>query len=387
MLVPIANAPRAYAWGSETLLAELEGRAPSGGPEAEVWFGDHAGSPARVPDGRSLDRWLAEEGAAAGAPKRLPYLLKLLAAASALSIQAHPTIAQAQEGYAREEEAGIPVDAAHRTYRDLNHKPELVVAVSEEFVAMAGLRQVAATKRLLDALGGPAAPLVAALETSDPALALRQALAWILAEASETDLGELLGALESARSEEFAAELDNARRLATEHPGDPGVAVALLMNLVTLRRGEGLFVDAGVLHAYVRGLGVEIMAASDNVLRGGLTPKHIDVPELLSIVETTPGPAAVIRPRADREGVERYDTPAPDFALTAATVRGHAVEVPLRGVALVLATEGDVTVAGTHGDSMPLRPGRAVLVAPDEPSVVLHGEGRVFIAEPGGPAR
>lgn len=383
MLVPIANDPRDYAWGSTTLLAELEGREPSGRPEAEVWFGDHPGSPARVVGGRSLDEWLAEEGRAAGAPARLPYLLKLLAAASALSIQAHPTIAQAQEGFAREDEAGIPVDAAHRTYRDLNHKPELIVAVSDEFVAMAGLRDVAATRRLLMALGDAAAPLEAALAAADPSTGLRAALTWALSGATSDDLDALLGAVQAARSEEFAAELDNARQLIADHPGDPGIVVALLMNLVTLRRGEGLFVDAGVLHAYVRGLGVEIMAASDNVLRGGLTPKHIDVDELLSIVDTAPGPARVVRPRPDGEGIGRYDVPVADFALTTAEVRGNAVEVPLSGTALVVATEGDVTVAGGSGDAVPLRPGHAVLVAPDERAVVLHGTGRVFLAEPG----
>ncbi|TQK19016.1 mannose-6-phosphate isomerase type 1 [Microbacterium sp. SLBN-154] len=383
MLVPIANDPRDYAWGSTTLLAELEGREPSGRPEAEVWFGDHPGSPARVVGGRSLDEWLAEEGRAAGAPARLPYLLKLLAAASALSIQAHPTIAQAQEGFAREDEAGIPVDAAHRTYRDLNHKPELIVAVSDEFVAMAGLRDVAATRRLLTALGDAAVPLQAALAASDPSEGLREALTWALSGATSDDLDALLGAVKEAHSEEFAAELDNARQLIADHPGDPGIVVALLMNLVTLRRGEGLFVDAGVLHAYVRGLGVEIMAASDNVLRGGLTPKHIDVDELLSIVDTAPGPARVVRPRPDGEGIGRYDVPVADFALSTAEVRGNAVEVPVSGTALVVATEGDVTVAGGSGDAVPLRPGRALLVAPDERAVVLHGTGRVFLAEPG----
>ncbi|NYF15863.1 mannose-6-phosphate isomerase [Microbacterium sp. AK009] len=383
MLVPIANDPRDYAWGSTTLLAELEGREPSGRPEAEVWFGDHPGSPARVVGGRSLDEWLADEGRAVGAPARLPYLLKLLAAASALSIQAHPTIAQAEDGFAREDQAGIPVDAAHRTYRDVNHKPELIVAVSDEFVAMAGLRDVAATRRLLAALGEAAAPLEAALAASDPEAGLRAGLSWALSAATPDDLAALLTAVSSARSEEFAAELANARQLIADHPGDPGVVVALLMNLVTLRRGEGLFVDAGVLHAYVRGLGVEIMAASDNVLRGGLTPKHIDVDELLAIVDTTPGPARVVRPRPDGPGIGRYDVPVGDFALTAAEVRGSAVEVPLSGTAVVVATEGDVTVAGGSGDAVPLRPGRAVLVAPDEPAIVLHGTGRVFLAEPG----
>ncbi|WP_322409589.1 mannose-6-phosphate isomerase, class I [Microbacterium invictum] len=383
MLVPIANDPRDYAWGSATLLAELEGREPSGRPEAEVWFGDHPGSPARVADGRSLDAWLAEEGRSVGAPERLPYLLKLLAAASALSIQAHPTTAQAQEGFAREDEAGIPVDAAHRTYRDLNHKPELIVAVSDEFVAMAGLRDVAATRRLLAELGDPAAALQAALAASDPAAGLREALTWVLSGATRDDLDGLLAAVKTARSAEFADELDNARRLIDEHPGDAGVVVALLMNLVTLRRGEGLFVDAGVLHAYVRGLGVEIMAASDNVLRGGLTPKHIDVDELLSIVDTTPGPADVVRARPEGEGVARYDVPVSDFALRTAEVRGSAVAVPLSGIALVVATEGEVTVAGGGGDAVPLRPGRAVLVAPDESAITVHGTGRVFLAEPG----
>ena len=125
MLVPLSNDPREYDWGSTTLIAELTGRAPSGRPEAEVWFGDHPADPAETPDGRPLDEWIAAEGASSGVPEHLPYLLKLLAAASALSIQAHPSKAQAEAGFAREEAAGIPRDAAERTYRDDNHKPEL----------------------------------------------------------------------------------------------------------------------------------------------------------------------------------------------------------------------------------------------------------------------
>ncbi|MDF2563432.1 MAG: mannose-6-phosphate isomerase, class, partial [Microbacterium sp.] len=130
MLIPLANDPRDYAWGSLSLLAELEGREASGRAEAEVWFGDHPGDPSETPDGRTLDRWIAEDGASVGIDAPLPYLLKLLAAASALSIQAHPSKAQAEAGFAREEAAGIPRDAADRTYRDANHKPELIVALS-----------------------------------------------------------------------------------------------------------------------------------------------------------------------------------------------------------------------------------------------------------------
>ena len=148
------NTPRDYAWGSTTLIAELEGRTPTGAPEAEVWFGDHPGHPARVPDGRTLGEWLASADAPEGTPERLPYLLKILAAGSPLSIQAHPSKAQAEEGFAREEAAGTPRDAATRTYRDANHKPEIIVALSDRFLALAGLRELAATRRLLDAVGG-----------------------------------------------------------------------------------------------------------------------------------------------------------------------------------------------------------------------------------------
>src|SRR3954447_12240803 len=133
MLVTLSNEPRDYGWGSSTLLAQLTGRAPSGLPEAEVWFGDHPADPAETQDGTPLDQWMASVGPSHSAPERLPYLLKLLAAASALSIQVHPSKPQAEAGFAREEADGAPRDAPTRTYRDDNHKPELIVAVSETF--------------------------------------------------------------------------------------------------------------------------------------------------------------------------------------------------------------------------------------------------------------
>ena len=164
MLVPLTNPPRDYAWGSTDLIARLEGRDPTGRPEAEVWLGDHPGNPAITADGRTLDAWLAEEGGAAGAPAKLTFLMKLLAAGSPLSIQAHPSKEQAEAGFAREEQAGIPRDAGNRTYRDDNHKPELIVAVSDEFLALAGLRALTDTRRLL-ALLGPAGAVLSASTT------------------------------------------------------------------------------------------------------------------------------------------------------------------------------------------------------------------------------
>ena len=407
MLLPLVNEPRHYAWGSTTLIAELEGRAPDGRPEAEVWYGDHPADPSVVPDGRALGEWLADEGAGTGAPARLPYLLKVLAAASPLSIQAHPSKKQAEEGFAREEAAGTPRDAAERTYRDDNHKPELIVAVSETFTALAGLRDLDTTRRLLAALGPAAQPLLGRLKGTAPtppapgtdapdgasrrvdqaAASLRAAIAWLLSGTAQTEVDAIIAAAEAAESPEFAAELALSRHLNSAYPGDPGVVVALLMNLVVLQRGEAVFVPAGVLHAYVQGLGVELMAASDNVLRGGLTPKHIDVDELLAVIETTPGPPPVLRPSDLGGGLERFAADGiADFALVHTTLDGET-EIALDGVAIALVTTGEVDVHGTgSGTHARLIPGCAVLVTPDEGAIRTNGSGELFIATPGAPA-
>lgn len=379
--MPLTNEPRDYAWGSTTLIAALEGRVPSGAPEAEVWFGDHAGDPSDTPDGRTLDERLADDAARTGAPRHLPYLLKLLGAASALSIQAHPSKPQAEAGFAREEAAGIDRDAASRTYRDANHKPELIVALSPEFRALAGLRDLDASRRLAAALGPGGRALAEQLEKTDASA--RDIVGWALSPASRPDVDAVIAAAVAARSDEFAAELDVVRRLQDGFAGDPGIVVALLMNLVVLRRGEGLFLPAGVLHAYLEGLGVELMAASDNVLRGGLTPKHVDVDELLAVLDASTGAPATVLPRATAEGVERFDVPVADFSLDRVTVAGEVV-LPASGTPIVLATDGDVIVSGrASGTSVRLAPGRAVLVTPDEGTLIVAGVGEVFVAADG----
>lgn len=378
------NTPRDYAWGSTTLIAELEGRTPTGAPEAEVWFGDHPGHPARVPDGRTLGEWLASGDAPEGTPERLPYLLKILAAGSPLSIQAHPSKAQAEEGFAREEAAGTPRDAATRTYRDANHKPEIIVALSDRFLALAGLRELDATRRFLDAVGEATAPLRAVLDSHpDDADALAAALIWILSPAAGPQVSAIITAATDAASDEFGDELELVRHLQSHYPGDPGIVVAMLLNLVILRRGQGVFVPAGVLHAYIEGLGVEIMAASDNVLRGGLTPKHIDVAELTAILDPRPGPAPVLDPAA---GTARTFTGGvPDFVLTQVTADpSAAVEVRMNGIAIAVATSGEVEITGADTqDRLTLRPGSAALITPNEGSVSISGSGEAFIAEPG----
>lgn len=380
MLIAISNVPREYSWGSVDLIPELEGRAPTGRPEAEVWFGAHPGSPARTADGRGLDAVLAD----AGQPP-LPYLLKILAAGMSLSIQAHPSKDEAVRGFAREEAAGIPRDADARTYRDDNHKPEIIVALSERFRALVGLRPLEPTRRLLGELGETPGvrALADRLSGDDDAAALKDALAWVLSGDAQREVDDVIAALAATGPDgAFAEEFDVLRRIAQDFPGDPGVVVALLMNLVVLRRGEALYAPAGVLHAYQDGLGIELMAASDNVLRGGLTPKHVDVGELLRIVETTPGPAPVVTPQR-RDGVDVYDVGVADFSLLRLEVHaGEPRTVELDGPTLILVTRGDVE-ATAGATSVPLAVGRAAFASADEARVTLRGAAEVFVARPG----
>lgn len=377
----ISNRPRDYAWGSTTLLADLEGRTPDGRPEAEVWFGDHPGCPALVGDGsgRTLDAVRAD----AEAP-RLSFLLKLLAAGSPLSIQAHPSRAQAIEGFAREEAAGIPRDAGERTYRDDNHKPELIVAVSDVFRALAGLRPLEQTRLLLDGLGDAAGvrALADRLAGADETAALRDTIQWLLSGGAQAEVDDVIEAVRGADDEAFAVELTALRGIADAYPGDPGVVVALLMNVVELRRGEAVFVDAGVLHAYLEGLGVELMAASDNVLRGGLTPKHIDVAELMTIVDTSTSAPPVLPARPVADGVAVFDAGIADFALWRVAVSGGSTDVALNGPAIAVSTTGGVTVTA-GGSAVALAAGGAVYADEAEATITVSGTGEVFIAQPG----
>ncbi len=378
----LSNAPRDYAWGSRRLLAELTGRGESREPEAEIWFGDHPADPADLDGGGTLD-------AVTGGT--LPYLLKLLAVDAPLSIQAHPSRAQAEAGFAGE--SHLTPDDPRRSFRDGNHKPELIVALSGRFEALAGLRDPSDTLRLLSSFGDGAGirALRARLSAGgDPRQTLRGTIGWLLSGAAPESVAEVCRALDAGDPAVPGAEgvpgehgappeqgdaqaLRAVRRIARAYPGDPGVVVALLMNHVVLRRGDGLFIPAGVLHTYLDGLGVEIMAASDNVLRGGLTPKRIDVPGLLAVLDPAPARPALLQ--ADPAG--QYAVPVPDFSLRRRTVAG-AVPVHLAGAGMVLVTAGAVTV-----DGMPVPVGQAAFVAEDESPVLVDGHGEVFLAAPG----
>lgn len=371
----IVNTPRDYAWGSTTQIAALLGRSPSGEPEAELWLGDHPASPARVKStGQSLIEWGASHPDRFG-PGPLPFLLKVLAAQSPLSIQAHPTRAQAERGFARDNSAGLDLESPKRNYRDTNHKPEVIVALSD-FSALCGFRpsseRAAILAELVDQKIPGATQFAAAVDDG-----LEIAVEWLLTRGDGVD--QLVDALSQgvrSESDDVDGALDTARALAEQFPGDPGVAVSLLLNRVTLRPGEALFLPAGNIHAYLHGLGVEVMAASDNVLRGGLTAKHVDIPELLSVLDFR----ELDEPRlsaTESPGVRRFDPGLDDFAVTEIETR-DAIVVDIAGPAIAIAVEGDVVL---HADEeLSLSRGSSVFVELGETLNRVSGHGRIYVA-------
>ncbi len=339
MLVRIDNAPRDYAWGSRTAIAELLGREPSGGPEAELWLGTHPGSPARVVGG----------GALTGVAGDLPYLLKVLAAAAPLSLQAHPTTDQARIGFAREEAAGIPRDAAHRNYRDPHAKPEMIYALSDPFRALCGFRSAAETRTVVAAVGDPGlTPLVSRLDSD---AAIGDVFSWLLGGGDE--VAALVAAACDAAARVAGTGADDpswasVRLLAEHYPGDPGVAISLLLHSVALRPGEALYLPAGNIHAYLDGVGIELMGPSDNVLRGGLTAKHIDAAELATVLDTRPLPVPYLTGVPVAPGVTRFR--APDAPLQLDAVDGGSVEAAVGSIVLAIdeaRVAGEVLPAGT----------------------------------------
>jgi mannose-6-phosphate isomerase len=372
---------RNYAWGSQVDIAQLQGReVPADLPEAEEWLGAHHSAPSTLHDGRPLDDAIASAPAEMLGRRaldrfgpKLPFLLKLLAAGKPLSLQAHPNLRQANSGHQREMRIGI--DAAYRNYVDDNHKPELLVALTE-FRAMCGFRDPLAAAAEIEALGVPElAALCATLR--DPKAGLRRAVPDLLGLGREECRG-IIDAAAKAAAELETADAADLVNLARSYPDDPGVLVSLLLNHITLQPGEGVYMPAGNLHAYLKGFGVEIMAASDNVLRGGLTNKRVDVPELLRVLDFN----AIDEPRAlveDAGPVRSWPVPIADFALRRVELTGEPVRIDVDGPRICLSTGGSVTVADDQGE-VALSPGRAAFSPGTAGPVVASGEGELFIA-------
>lgn len=461
MFLPLKNTPMRYAWGANGAISDLLGTGgvvsepePGSPVQAELWLGGHHVSPTRLhrpeqADGAAtLAEWVRTTPAtvlgavAAGVhPDRphLPYLMKVLAIARPLSLQVHPSLAQARAGFAAENAAGIPLDAPHRNYRDPVHKPELLVALSERLTALAGFAEQDAVAALLASVQQAAPDNAAFVEfaaranaSGADASARRELLAWVLAggaavqdaaaaidawvrsqpapgpaanpapvdptvdctiegavepaiegAAAPTDSGDQ--ALDPADpaadpAADFPVQRDNLARIRAAFPTDASALIALLMNHVTLHRGEALSVSAGVLHAYLEGIGVEVMAASDNVLRGGLTPKHVDVPELLNVLDTTPAPAPLLAPSI-LGNVATFAPAEPDFMLQRACAEHLDDHLDCTGPGIALCVAGSVQLEGDGtGTAKQLGRGDAVFITADEGGLRVRGRGDVLLA-------
>ncbi|MDR1117956.1 MAG: mannose-6-phosphate isomerase, class I, partial [Bifidobacteriaceae bacterium] len=382
-----------YPWGSTDQIPRLLGAAPAGGPVAEIWLGAHPLASATVARGEddagvSLREVIARNPADAcgpGAPPELPFLLKVLGVGQPLSLQVHPSAERARAGFEREEALGVPLEAPERTYKDPWAKAEMVYAL-DSFDLLAGFRAPDEIRRALEPLA----------RSSRVAAAMGRALA---APGPEGLRGALAAALDTGGdpaegAEEFAAACRRQlaapgedpgpyaapAALARRFPGDRALPVVLMMNHLSLAPGEALFVPPGTLHTYQRGLGIELLSPSDNVIRAGLTSKHVDPAALLEAVDTTGrGPS---RPAVTRhDGVRLLRPPTPEFQLADIRVNG-SVTAPLAGPRVALALEGDAT-AFTDLGSLHLGRGESLFAMDAEGALTLRGKGRVIVAAPG----
>lgn len=370
-LVP---AVRKYSWGSRTLIPELLGQEASTGPVAELWYGAHPADPSHVAgSNRSLADVIAEDPASLGdwSAQGLPFLMKLLAAGEVLSLQAHPSPEQAVEGFARENALGIPLDDPKRNYKDASHKPEIIIALTP-FYAMAGFRPLARTRELFAALDcaeleryvGMLSPETDAASEADNLRALFTTWITIPAQARHELIDAIVAAAPHATEPWMRRVMDTVVGINEQYPGDIGVLGALLLNHIELAPGEAVFLAAGQLHAYVSGLGVEVMANSDNVLRGGLTPKYVDVPELVKVLKFEP----LEEPRVQSAvfgHLTEYPTPVDEFTVDRLELAAGDTGVLTfgegnRGPGIALCTAGTIRVGEEK-----LRPGDAVWLPAD----------------------
>ncbi len=394
--LPMRNTIQNYAWGSLTAIAELLGRRPDNKiPQAELWMGAHPKAPSLV---LVDNRWVSLDRLIESHPEKvlgkavldrfgpeLPFLFKVLAAARPLSIQAHPNRQQAREGFRRENKLGIELTAPERNYKDERHKPECLCALGT-FWAMCGFRPLDQARRLLKPLAGKElAPLVEGLEKNHPPQAVKEFFLSLLQMNPTQRRDAIRFALDSIRQN----GLDDPaygwiERLAASYPEDMGILAPALLNLVRLEAGQAIYLPAGQLHAYLEGVGVEIMANSDNVLRGGLTVKHIDIPELAKVVSFTSYTPRIIEPvQSAPAGEKIYPTPAAEFELAVIDTFSGSHHAILAGgkVQILLCIEGQAELEDTRTNAThKLEKGDSVLVPADVGQYSLRGRLRAFRA-------
>ena len=385
-----------YAWGSVDLLPTLLHQHPDGRPVAEIWMGAHSALPSSIEiDGQDvgLDDFIERSPQLAlgtqivkGSGTHLAFMMKLLAAGQPLSLQVHPTRGQAEEGYRREEAAGIRLNDPTRNYRDSEHKPEMLYALTK-FDMMCGFRPAGVIRELLAGLDVvELGSLCESLADADPEVALRSALTELLTADARRQQLLTRAVVGSARAHsEQRPEYRLVGELAEHYPGDIGLVASLFLNYLQLVPGESVFVGAGVIHSYLRGLGLELMATSDNVLRAGLTSKHVDVPEVLRVVTFTPSEPEQLQPvRSGSASI--FNPPVPDFALwtytpSSATDFGTLVTLagPPAGARIAVCCAGHCTLV-CHDERLVLQPGQAAFVLDADGPVEISATGTVAVA-------
>jgi mannose-6-phosphate isomerase len=371
----LQNTVRHYPWGSRTVIPELLGEtSPADRPYAELWMGAHPDAPSVLSTGAPLDKAIEEQPVALLGDAvherfgtRLPFLMKVLAAEQPLSLQAHPTNEQARAGFAAEEAAGVPHDDPTRTFKDPFHKPELLLALTT-FEALCGFRPVEESLHCLAKLQVPELkPTIAALARGG----LRAAIPQLIALSPElravlvTAVADAASRFVAAHDPEFINTYRWAASLAQTYPGDPGVVISLMCNHLKLAPGEAVFLPAGNLHAYLSGAGVEVMASSDNVLRGGLTVKHVDLAALIEVLDFTDGRVPVIHPVLGPGGL-RYPVPVEDFDLTRVQLDDRSGSLTTRGPQVLFCTEGAAVLASPDAE-VTLRQGQSAFVPAGTP--------------------
>lgn len=385
----LENARRDYAWGSTTLIQQLVGIDVDGQPLAEIWMGAHpddpsiakaAGRDERLDQliSRSAEEMLGDH-VASRFDGRLPYLVKLLAAAKGLSIQVHPSMEQARTGFARENALGIGLDDPTRTYRDASHKPEMLFSLTP-MELLSGLREPEQAAKLIESLGiGELDGLVGRLRSSaDGEAAMRSGFEWLLAEGGESAWVEKVRERTSAMRW-GRPEMRAVHELCDQYPADPGVIAPLLMNYEQIKPGQVIFTGAGTLHAYLRGMALEVMGASDNVLRAALTPKHVDKSGVLEITDFAPQLAAFVVGEPAGAGSQDYRIDdIDDFALRMVTVSaGGEARGPESGPRIAVCLQGAIELVTT--DTLQLAPGQSAFIADVDGPVTVSGNGMAAI--------
>lgn len=388
-MLRLSGAVKDYAWGSPRAISDFTGIEFGGQRVAELWFGAHNGTQA-LAGGRPLAEVIAADPArilgadvSARFDGQLPFLLKVIAPEQPLSLQVHPGKELAESGFQAEEEAGIPLDSPRRNYRDRNHKPEMIFALTP-FEAFAGFRAPRRAIEVLDNLNAPLAREMLEILRAHPGYrglrAVARKLLAPLDEERRVQIEAVITACQDRLDRGTSPSLRVDRQavaLARTYPSDPGAVLSLLLNPVTLRPGEALFIPTGAVHAYVSGLGIEVMSSSDNVLRAGLTPKHIDAGEALRCMDFHGAPPVRIAPEMNGRGTGIYYAPVDDFELSVSDITGGEwIPIPGFGPRILLGVSGDLEI-GVGGEVETISTGQAVFVSAAEGTVRVRGNGKL----------